>query len=192
MYLDMQYIDHWSLAQDFQLILKTVPVVLLERALADERIRDSLEPPRFALVKPVAASPHGNGARRRGRTPYARAREAVARRSTFEVKCASEYASALRTLDAGAPAIAFVDMTLPRESGLDLIEAIRRHAVGRHLPIVVMSERHSPEDMAEAERVGANAFLKKPFARSLLLKYARWILEGPRATSPSIRDLQTL
>jgi len=28
MYLDMQYIDHWSLAQDFQLMLKTVPVVL--------------------------------------------------------------------------------------------------------------------------------------------------------------------
>jgi exopolysaccharide biosynthesis polyprenyl glycosylphosphotransferase len=28
MYLDMQYIDHWSLAQDFQLILRTVPVVL--------------------------------------------------------------------------------------------------------------------------------------------------------------------
>jgi len=31
MYLDMQYIDHWSLAQDFQLILKTVPVVLSGR-----------------------------------------------------------------------------------------------------------------------------------------------------------------
>jgi exopolysaccharide biosynthesis polyprenyl glycosylphosphotransferase len=31
MYLDMQYIDHWSLAQDFQLILKTVPVVLTGR-----------------------------------------------------------------------------------------------------------------------------------------------------------------
>lgn len=28
MYLDMQYIDHWSLAQDFSLILKTVPIVL--------------------------------------------------------------------------------------------------------------------------------------------------------------------
>jgi exopolysaccharide biosynthesis polyprenyl glycosylphosphotransferase len=28
MYLDMQYIDHWSLGQDFNLILKTVPVVL--------------------------------------------------------------------------------------------------------------------------------------------------------------------
>ncbi len=28
MYLDMQYIDHWSLARDFALICKTVPVVL--------------------------------------------------------------------------------------------------------------------------------------------------------------------
>ena len=31
MYLDMQYIDHWSLAQDFELILRTVPVVLTGR-----------------------------------------------------------------------------------------------------------------------------------------------------------------
>jgi exopolysaccharide biosynthesis polyprenyl glycosylphosphotransferase len=31
MYLDMQYIDHWSLAQDFTLILKTVPVVITGR-----------------------------------------------------------------------------------------------------------------------------------------------------------------
>ena len=28
MYLDMQYIDNWTLAQDFQLVFKTVPVVL--------------------------------------------------------------------------------------------------------------------------------------------------------------------
>ncbi|MGH7269773.1 MAG: sugar transferase, partial [Polyangiaceae bacterium] len=31
MYLDMQYIDHWSLAHDLELILKTVPVVLTGR-----------------------------------------------------------------------------------------------------------------------------------------------------------------
>jgi exopolysaccharide biosynthesis polyprenyl glycosylphosphotransferase len=31
MYLDMQYIDHWSLKEDFRLILKTVPVVLTGR-----------------------------------------------------------------------------------------------------------------------------------------------------------------
>ncbi len=31
MYLDMQYIDHWTLAHDFELILKTLPVVLTGR-----------------------------------------------------------------------------------------------------------------------------------------------------------------
>ena len=31
MYLDMQYIDHWSLKNDINLILKTVPVVLTGR-----------------------------------------------------------------------------------------------------------------------------------------------------------------
>jgi exopolysaccharide biosynthesis polyprenyl glycosylphosphotransferase len=31
MYLDMQYIDNWSLARDFQLIFRTVPVVLFAR-----------------------------------------------------------------------------------------------------------------------------------------------------------------
>jgi lipopolysaccharide/colanic/teichoic acid biosynthesis glycosyltransferase len=31
MYLDMQYIDHWSLSQDFNLLFRTVPVVITGR-----------------------------------------------------------------------------------------------------------------------------------------------------------------
>ena len=31
MYLDMQYIDHWSLTEDLKLILRTVPVVVTGR-----------------------------------------------------------------------------------------------------------------------------------------------------------------
>ena len=107
----------------------------------------------------------------------------------FDVQCASEYNSALKAME-GVPAIACVDLTLPRESGLDLVEAIRKSTKFNHVPIIVMSDRHSPEDMAEAERVGANAFLKKPFAKPLLLKYVRWILDGPHASSPSIRGLR--
>ncbi len=110
----------------------------------------------------------------------------------FDVQCASAYDSALKTMDLSPPAIACVDITLPRESGLDLVEAIRKSTKLNHVPIIVMSDRHSPEDMAEAERVGANAFLKKPFAKPLLLKYVRWILDGPHASSPSIRGLRRL
>jgi lipopolysaccharide/colanic/teichoic acid biosynthesis glycosyltransferase len=31
MYLDMQYIDHWSFKDDLSLLLRTVPVVLTGR-----------------------------------------------------------------------------------------------------------------------------------------------------------------
>jgi DNA-binding response OmpR family regulator len=110
----------------------------------------------------------------------------------FDVKCASEYSSALKAMDEALPAIACVDLTLPRESGLDLVEAIRKNTKHNLMPIIVMSDRHSPEDMAEAERLGANAFLKKPFQRPLLLKYVRWILDGPHASSPSIRGLRRI
>jgi two-component system KDP operon response regulator KdpE len=123
--------------------------------------------------------------------PLLRERVKVWRESEkFDVQCASEYSSAIKSMGHAAPAIACVDLTLPRESGLDLVEAIRKSTTFNHVPIIVMSDRHSPEDMAEAERVGANAFLKKPFAKPLLLKYVRWILDGPHASSPSIRGLR--
>jgi DNA-binding response OmpR family regulator len=110
----------------------------------------------------------------------------------FDVVCASEYSSALAAMESCTPEIACVDLTLPRESGLELVEAIRKHTQGARLPIVVMSDRHSPEDMADAEAAGANAFLKKPFARPLLLRYVRWMLEaGPHESTMSIRDLQS-
>jgi DNA-binding response OmpR family regulator len=108
----------------------------------------------------------------------------------FDVRCASEYATALEEMEACEPEIACVDLTLPRESGLDLVEAIRKNARHAKLPIIVMSDRHSPEDMAEAERVGANAFLKKPFVRTLLLEYLNWILEGSHASRPDVRGLR--
>ena len=34
MYLDMRYIDHWSLGQDVKLVLQTVPIVVNGRGAA--------------------------------------------------------------------------------------------------------------------------------------------------------------
>lgn len=108
----------------------------------------------------------------------------------YLVKTASEYESALKEMEKQMPDLACIDLTLPRESGLDLVETIRMRWGKRAVPIIVMSERHSPEHMADAERAGANAFLKKPFTGPTLLKYVRFILEGPNASRPSVRRLQ--
>jgi DNA-binding response OmpR family regulator len=112
--------------------------------------------------------------------------------SGFDVACARDYASGLATMGACFPILACIDLTLPRESGLDLVEAIRADVLGATLPIIVMSARHSPEDMAEAERVGANAFLKKPFTQKVLLDYVRSMLDAPFVASPTVHDLCSL
>jgi DNA-binding response OmpR family regulator len=108
----------------------------------------------------------------------------------FRVDATADYHGAITLLADRVPNLVCVDLTLPRESGLDLCEYIRKDARLRLVPVLVMSERGSPEDMANAEYVGANAFLKKPFTRERLLKYVIALLDGPHASRPSVRRLR--
>jgi DNA-binding response OmpR family regulator len=108
----------------------------------------------------------------------------------FKVDATSDYHGAVTLLAASIPALVCLDLTLPRESGFELCEYIRSDSRLRFVPILVMSERSSPEDMAHAEYVGANAFLKKPFTREKLLKYVITLLDGPHASRPSVRRLR--
>jgi DNA-binding response OmpR family regulator len=108
----------------------------------------------------------------------------------FRVEATTDYHGAVTLLSGSVPNLVCLDLTLPRESGFELCEHIRSDTRLRFVPILVMSERSSPEDMAHAEYVGANAFLKKPFTREKLLKYVITLLDGPHASRPSVRRLR--
>lgn len=108
----------------------------------------------------------------------------------FGVETALDYRTAVSVLSSLRPDIICCDIVLPRESGLELVEHVRKSASLSWIPILVMSERSSPEDMAHAEHVGANAYLKKPFSRALLEKYVTSLLDGPHSSRPSVRRLR--
>ncbi len=108
----------------------------------------------------------------------------------FNVEATADYHGAVTYLATAVPHLVCLDLTLPRESGFELCEYIRGDQRLRFVPILVMSDRSSPEDMAHAEYVGANAFLKKPFTRERLLKYLITLLDGPHASRPSVRRLR--
>lgn len=108
----------------------------------------------------------------------------------FEVQSALDYQSAVKQLEAKKPDIVLVDLGLPRESGYELCEHIRRQQHLVYVPILVISERNFPEDMAHAEEAGANAFLKKPFTMQRLTKYIEALLDGPYSSRPSVRRLR--
>lgn len=110
----------------------------------------------------------------------------------FWVEVAVDFHRAVELLEARVVDAVCVDTTLPRESGFELCEWVRRSAAHARVPIVVTSDRATPEDMALAEEAGGNAFLKKPFDGARLVKYVEAVLEGPISGRKSVRSLSRL
>ncbi len=108
----------------------------------------------------------------------------------LDVVTAIDLESARKHLRERVPSLVCLDLTLPRGSGYDLCEHIRDQPRIAHVPILVMSDRGTPEVMAHAEHVGANAFLRKPFSRERFEKYVLTLLDGPNSSRPSFRRLR--
>ncbi len=107
----------------------------------------------------------------------------------LEVISAVDYHDALEQRRARTPILVCVDLNLPRESGYDVCELIRREPSLLGVQILMMSDHGTPEEMADAEEAGANAFVRKPFGDELLERCVRALLEGRAPSLPTIRQL---
>ncbi len=76
----------------------------------------------------------------------------------YQVVTAEGGEEALRTTGSAKPRVLILDILMYPVSGLDVL---RRLPAGSNLPVIAMSARH--ESREEALRLGATAFLKKPF-----------------------------
>jgi DNA-binding NtrC family response regulator len=76
--------------------------------------------------------------------------------------------------DAGQPIVAILlDLQLPDDTGLDVLEEVRR--VRRSCPVLVMTAYGSPEAVDRAMKLGALAIVPKPFDLDHLLEAVRRI-----------------
>lgn len=64
--------------------------------------------------------------------------------------------------DGPLPALAIVDLKMPRVTGLELLRWIRRESRAPLLPVLMLTASARREDIDESYRLGANAFLVKP------------------------------
>jgi two-component system, response regulator len=55
-----------------------------------------------------------------------------------------------------------LDLNMPRVSGFDVLREIRGTPRLQHVPVAVVTSSHSPADMAEATRLGASRYIRKP------------------------------
>jgi CheY-like chemotaxis protein len=71
------------------------------------------------------------------------------------------------------PSMMLLDLKMPRLSGFDVLDFVRREPELRRLPVVIFSSSDDPSDIKRAYEAGANSYLCKPHSTddlSALLK----------------------
>lgn len=62
----------------------------------------------------------------------------------------------------GNPAVAILDLKMPRLDGIETLRSIRADPLLNLLPVVIMTSSREDRDLLESYRTGANAYVVKP------------------------------
>ncbi len=103
----------------------------------------------------------------------------------LEVLEAADGRAALERLAARTPDLVVLDLVLPRVSGYEVCEALRRSPQSRRVPVLVMSGRVLPEDRAQALEAGADAVLAKPFGLAEFRTRVKALLGAVHSLAPA-------
>ena len=72
------------------------------------------------------------------------------------------------------PNLVLLDLNLPKKSGGQVLERIRRSPACGQIPVMILTSSDSPADKAQANQLGATEYFRKP---SVLAEFMRL---GPR------------
>ncbi|MSP30129.1 MAG: response regulator transcription factor [Acetobacteraceae bacterium] len=116
-----------------------------------------------------------------------RLRERLARylsEQGFRVTAAEDAGEARAQLRFLAPDLMVMDVMMPGETGLSLVEALRQD--GNRVPVLLLTARGAPEDRIAGFEAGADDYLGKPFEPMELVLRIRALLR--RAPPPASGD----
>ncbi len=81
----------------------------------------------------------------------------------IEVISVGDGNSAMAKFEELTPDLVMVDINMPGMSGYEICERIKQNEATRRIPVILLVGSFEPFDEAEAQRVGANDYLTKPF-----------------------------
>ena len=91
---------------------------------------------------------------------------------------------ALTRMQAAAPDVAVVDLSLKRGSGLDLIKTLRNRLPD--VKVLVLSMHEEIGDVERALRAGARGYVMKGESSSQIVPAIRWVREGKVFATPEV------
>jgi DNA-binding response OmpR family regulator len=105
----------------------------------------------------------------------------------FRVVSATNGDDAWRLLLDEQPDLAVLDVRLPRRSGLDLVDGIRREPGFQHLPVILVSALAETESRIAGLARGADDYLAKPFSPKELVARVRRLLARGEESKALVR-----
>jgi two-component system, OmpR family, response regulator ChvI len=91
----------------------------------------------------------------------------------FHVKTYTDPAAALAGLTATPPALAVLDIKMPRMDGLEMLRRLRQKS---EIPVIFLTSKDEEIDEAMGLSLGADDYIKKPFSQRLLVERIRAVL----------------
>jgi len=102
----------------------------------------------------------------------------------FRVSVAPDAAAARSALGAMAFDLVVLDVMMPGETGLELVESLR--AQGNDVPVLMLTARGGPDDRVAGFEGGADDYLGKPFDPRELALRIRTILRRVTPPAPAV------
>jgi signal transduction histidine kinase/DNA-binding NarL/FixJ family response regulator/ligand-binding sensor domain-containing protein len=84
-------------------------------------------------------------------------------RSGYEVLKARNGQEGFEFAQQHLPDLIITDVVMPVMDGLELTEAIKKHPLTCHIPVVIISGKDQTDDIISGKSAGADAYLTKPF-----------------------------
>jgi len=99
-------------------------------------------------------------------------------RDGWTVHAHSDGATAMARVRSGAPEVVVLDAMLPGLSGFDILREMRGDPATAAIPVLMLTARGQAQDRELALRLGANAFMTKPFANAEVVAEVRRLAGG--------------
>jgi DNA-binding response OmpR family regulator len=96
----------------------------------------------------------------------------------YRTETVGDAETALARVIEAAPALVLLDITLPKQSGLWVLERLRE--AHNHVPVIVLSARQDEFDKVSALHLGADDYVTKPFALAELMARIAGLLRRSR------------
>jgi chemotaxis protein histidine kinase CheA/CheY-like chemotaxis protein len=101
----------------------------------------------------------------------------VLERNNYETKLANDGTDAVVAIESQDFDIIITDLEMPQMHGFDLIEKIRSQEHFDEIPIVILTGKAAKENKEKGLKLGANAYIIKPFKENDLLKTLEEFIE---------------